>query len=225
MIPTLFLHSALGNGQQMNPIAHEISPNQPFLCPDFEGHTGESPKKAFRIQDMANQICQLINVASQEKPIIFGYSMGGYVGAYLAIHFPETIGGLITWGTRWDWHPAYSSIETQKLERDYLLAHAPTFVEQLKLRFGESNWELVLSRTTEMMNNLGNCPPILEADWQKIQGKVLILRGERDKMVSEEESIHVAKLIPNATYEEVPGQSHFLEKADIAKIKEIISKH
>lgn len=214
------MHAALGNGQQMHALAQYLLPDSPWWSPDFEGHSGGIPSNPFQISEMAKFIHGFIAAHEMEKPVVFGYSLGGYVGAYLAIHYPDLLGGLITWGTRWDWSPEFAIAETKKLDKEILSQQAPAFIDQLAQKFGNPGWEDVLTNTIEMMHSLGANPPISSPDWKEIQCPVLILRGEKDKMVGRLESESVAKEIPNGSYEEVSGESHFLERVNLSLIKE-----
>ena len=58
------------------------------------------------------------------------------------------------------------------------------------------------------MLELGNKPALSPDDFQQIQIPVLLLRGEKDVMVTEEETSEVQHLLANANFQEVSEWQH-----------------
>jgi len=90
----------------------------------------------------------------------------------------------------------------------------PAFASLLESRHG-AKWQDVMTRTADMMQELGNKPTLTESVLKKIKCPVMLMRGSEDHMVSEEETLWAKNAIPNAIYVELEGQPHPFEKTDL----------
>jgi pimeloyl-ACP methyl ester carboxylesterase len=89
MQPLLLLHGAIGASAQLKPLADHLGRAFKVYTPDFSGHGGRAGTDApFTMALFAADVLQYMALAGLEKAAIFGYSMGGYVGMYLAKHLP-----------------------------------------------------------------------------------------------------------------------------------------
>ena len=152
----ILLHGAIGAKDQLEPLAKELK--QVGLDAhtfNFSGH-GTSPfQNEFSIKQFASELETVIQQQNLIKPIIFGYSMGGYVALYLAKHKPDLLGNIITLGTKFEWTPEIAQREIKMLDVKTIIDKVPKFAEALKIRHG-NNWELLLQKTAMMMVDLGN---------------------------------------------------------------------
>ena len=88
----LLLHGALGNAHSLQPLANELQNDFEIHSLTFEGHGGsEIPTHDFTIPDFAEEVIAYLNQNNINEIALFGYSMGGFVGLYLAKHFPEKV--------------------------------------------------------------------------------------------------------------------------------------
>lgn len=101
-------------------------------------------------------------------------------------------------------------------------AKVPHFAEMLAQRHHGNEWKEHLSRTAQMMQELGQKPALEIDDFAKIKTQVRIGIGDRDNMVSLEETIEVYRKLENAELFILPKTAHPLEKINVAKICEEI---
>ncbi len=141
MEPILLLHGALGSAAQMARIADTLQPHFKVCILNFAGHGGRQiPETPFSIELFAGEVIRFMAAEGLEKINIFGYSMGGYVGMYLAKHFPAKLGCLITLATRFEWDEAIAANEVNKLDPVKAELKVPAFAESLRQLHAPEDW-------------------------------------------------------------------------------------
>lgn len=209
---TLILHGALGAASQMRKI-HEKIPDAEVL--NFPGHGGRANSGSFSIALFAQDVLKYMEEKSLDKVNILGYSMGGYVGLYLCRHYPEKVNKLMTIATKLDWNPEGAAREVKMLNPEVIEQKIPAFAVQLEERFTPLNWKEQVRMTAAMMLEMGDAPPLQENDFTEIHHPVLMAVGDRDKMVTTEETLKVYRLLPQAQCWVMPGTDHPVEKMDV----------
>ncbi len=212
------LHGALGSAKNFHLI-------EPLLQNDFEVHThtfeghGEKtiPENDFTIARFANEVVDYLEQNNIDKINIFGYSMGGYVGLYLAKHFPEKLEKLYTLATKLNWTIEGSLKETSMLNPIIIKEKIPKYALALEQLHG-SNWEIVMHKTAQMMLDLGKNPTLKASDFEQIKTAVLLSVGDKDAMVSIEETANAYRKLNNAQFFVMPNTIHPIEKVDVAEL-------
>ena len=215
----LLLHGALGSESQFSPLKLRLEDTFQIHTLDFEGH-GSSPLKerAFRDDHFAENILDYLNEKSITSTDVFGYSLGGHVGLYLAKTHPERIHRVFTLATKFLWTPEIAAHEISFLDPEKILKKIPHFAKVLEERHRASGWKNVLKKTGDMFLALGKenlLPP--EAVGQ-IPHVVRIGVGDRDNMVSLEESIKVYRSLPKGELQVFPATPHPMEKVALSKL-------
>ena len=95
--------------------------------------------------------------------------------------------------------------------------------EMLDKTHSPLDWKKVMSKTADMMLNMSGGAKLFDEDFQNISCPVSINLGSEDKMVSFEESSHVAHLLPNCTFTVHQGIEHPIEKVDSGLIIKMIT--
>jgi pimeloyl-ACP methyl ester carboxylesterase len=90
----------------------------------------------------------------------------------------------------------------------------PAFARALEQRHHPKDWKIVLERTAHLMTDLGDKPPLPPGSYPAITTPILLLLGDRDKMVSLEETLAIFKGLPNARLGILPGTPHPIEQVD-----------
>lgn len=212
----IFLHGAIGAAIQLQDLAAEM--NMPgALIPDLGGH-GSKPligSDHFSIRFFADEVLELMNEKGIEQTDFFGYSMGGYIALYLARHHPERVGKVITLATKFQWTEEIAQREMAMLNPEKIQSKLPDFAATLKMRHtGPNNWEQNMQRTASMMADLGEHNELAFEDYAHITSPCLIMLGDRDKMVTLEETINVFKSLSNAQMEILSATPHPIEQVD-----------
>lgn len=214
----LLLHGALGSAESLNPLKEVLEKDFEVFTYTFKGHGGsEIPSDDFTISNFANEVLDFIKENSLDKIVIFGYSMGGYVGLYLAKYFPDKVEKLYTLATKLDWTIEGSIKEASMLNPTKIKEKVPKYALALEQLHG-NNWEILMENTALMMLNLGKNPAIKESDYDEIKVPVLISVGDKDVMVSIEESVFAFRKIPNCLFYVMPNTIHPIEKVDVRQV-------
>jgi len=213
MQPILFLHGAIGSAEQFFPLRGELSSSLYEMHSfNFYGHGGEPINRSFSMELLAEQTLAYIKAQNLHNLYIFGYSMGGYVAMYLASQYPGLINKIATLGTKYHWSPETAAKEIKMLNPERIAEKVPAFAKALADRHGQDQWKTLLNSTASMLLQLGN-KPLLHADQlQKISSEVLLLIGEKDNMVSLEETTNTAALLPKASVQVLPDTVHPIEQ-------------
>ena len=220
----LILHGAIGSVKQFTHLIRFLESDFKVYAIDFSGHGGsEIPAEDFTIEMFANDVLDWMAKKEIDKIDIFGYSMGGYVGLFLARFYPEKIGRVFTLATKFHWHEETAKHEASMLDPDKIMDKFPAFAEELKHRHAPEDWAEVLRKTAKMMIALGHNNTLKDADFRAIENTVLVSVGDRDKMVSIEETLGVYRQLKNGQMLVLPDTYHPIEKVSGDKlIHEII---
>ncbi|MCW3102258.1 MAG: alpha/beta hydrolase [Bacteroidetes bacterium] len=220
----LLLHGAIGAKDQLQPLAEMLKEKFIVHTLNFSGHGGAKMPEEFSIEAFAADVLAYLKANSIQQANIFGYSMGGYVALYLAKHQPEKMEKIFTLGTKFLWSPEIAAKEIKMLDAGKIAEKLPAFAEALEKRHAPNDWKDVLKRTTEMMTALGNKNVLGKADYNSIEHPVLIGIGDKDTMVTLEETIDVYRSLKNASLIVFPGMQHPIEKADQGWLADEISR-
>ncbi|MBS1661635.1 MAG: alpha/beta fold hydrolase [Bacteroidetes bacterium] len=211
----LLLHGALGASDQLRKLAAELEQDYTVHLLDFSGHGAQPfPDQPWSIPLFADEVLAYMDKNKLPQVSIFGYSMGGYVGLYLARHRGERIHQLAALATKFHWDPETALKETQKMNPKKVLEKVPTFAQALEQRHQQKDWKEVLKRTADLMTSLGENPPLTPEDYTATTTPTLVLLGDRDRMVSLEETVAAYQGLPNAQFAVLPATSHPIEQVD-----------
>ena len=171
--------------------------------------------EGYSIRVFANDVLDYMQLNGLEQVSILGYSMGGYVAMYLAAHCPDRVERVMTLATKYLWTEEIAAREVKMLVPEKIEEKLPAFAATLAQRHAQVNWKEVLHATAAMMRDLGEMPVLTEEVYARISIPCMLLLGDRDKMVSLEETVDVYKSLPNAQMAVLPGTAHPIEQVDI----------
>jgi pimeloyl-ACP methyl ester carboxylesterase len=210
----ILIHGALGAASQMAPLADAVRERFETHILELEGHGDTpSPQTQFSIDRFAGQLRELIESKSRAPALVFGYSMGGYVALRLASQQPDLIASIATLGTKLDWSPETAARETSRLDPTTIRAKVPKFADALERRHAHSGgWEHLLARTAELMKGLGANPVLDAASFARITARVRLMVGDRDTVVTVDETARGARALASGELAVLPGTPHPLEQ-------------
>jgi pimeloyl-ACP methyl ester carboxylesterase len=221
----LLLHGATGSSQQFEQVAALLNNSFEIHTLDFSGHGGKPiPDEPFSIELFAKDVLRWMQQNKIATIDIFGYSMGGYVALYLAKNHPEKVGKVFTLATKFNWNPEGAAKEAAMLNPEKIVEKVPVFAKALEQKHGE-NWKTVLIKTAEMMINLGNSPALPLTSLTEIQHPILISVGDKDNMVTLEETIAAYRSIKNGQLLVLPQTQHPFERVNPKRIAAKISRY
>lgn len=219
----LLLHGALGAKDQLAPLEVALQNEYTVHTLNFTGHGGEPiPEVPFSIPLFAQNVLQYLAAQQLEKVAVFGYSMGGYVGMYLARHHAAAITKLVTLGTKFFWDEGIADRQQKMFNVAVIEEKAPELAVQMQHRHAPQDWKLVVQRTASMLTDMGNDNPLKEADYALIQTPTLLIQGDRDKMIPAEEILQVYRQLPTAQCCLLPATPHPFEQVNVPQLLNIV---
>ena len=220
----LLLHGAIGAKDQLEPLKAQLQDKFEVESISFSGHGGKAMPEAFSIPRFAEDVLEYLEENSLKQVSIFGYSMGGYVGLYLAKHYPEKIDKVFTLATKFLWTEEIAQKEIRHLNPEKIIEKVPAFGKQLENRHQPEDWKEVLRQTADMMIGLGKEPALSGEDFEAIQHPVTIALGDRDRMVTFQETLEVYQQLPQARFLVMPETAHPIEKVPVGRLVREISE-
>lgn len=218
----LLLHGATGSSEDMLPLSQALQDGYTVYSLNFYGHDGTSVEDEFSIEKFASQVIDWMEEKAIEKITVAGYSLGGYVGLYLALNYPPKIEKVITISTKFYWDQSVAENQVSGLDPNLIIEKFPLFAHKLQRLHKVENWANVLNKTAQMLRHMGRFNPLKFEDFKTIAAPVLLVLGDRDKMVSFVETTTVFKELPNAQLSILPNTPHDLAEADIPLLSLII---
>ena len=215
----LLLHGALGASSQFKALIPLLREKYDVHTLEFEGHGSSPPKnRPFRTKHFAENVLEYMKMNAVKAADIFGHSMGGAVGLYLARFYPKRIKRVFTLGTKFVWTPKIAKKENVFLNPKKLLEKVPKYAIQLQQRHTASGLEKILEMVREMNVSLAKESALLNEDFEKINKKVRIGVGDRDVLVSIEESVNVYRLLQHGELQIFPDTPHPLERISVPSL-------
>ncbi len=225
MQPIILLHGALGAASQLLLLSKSLNSLAEVHIMDFSGHGEASwPQEGLSIETFEADVLRLMDTQSIAAAHLFGYSMGGFVGLRLALSAPERIRSLTTLATKMIWTEGACAKEAAMLNADMMEAKIPKFVAGLAAAHSRHGWRKLVEHTQRLISGMSRyCfePEELAGIRQPVQMMV----GDRDKMVSIDETMAAYRTLPIGSLTVLPNTPHPLESVDTKLLASLIHSH
>jgi len=218
MTDLLLLHGAIGSAAQLQALKDLLSPHFKVHAVEFSGHGKTAFAEDFSIAQFAKELHGYITTHQLQQPHVLGYSMGGFVALKLASEHPNALGKIMTLATKFHWDPETAAREIKMLNAEKIEEKLPAFAQTLEARHQTIGWKKVLSKTADMMLAMGNDNPLSKEHFELISNPVRLSIGDRDQMVTLEETIQVYRQIKNASFQIFPETPHPIEKMNLNQL-------
>lgn len=223
--PLLLLHGGLGNGSAFSKQVPGLKGAHRLIVPDCraQGRTTDRPGE-LTFHGMAEDMVALLDRLHLKQVDIMGWSDGGVIGLDLAIHHPDRVGHLVTFGANFspDGLNPPDLAWGQTATPESLGAETRTAWRALNPQ--PDHYEEAIAKILTMWRTL---PRFTPAELGSIRAKTLICAGEHD-VVRPEHTAALARAIPGAQSWIVPGASHsaMIERPDLVnpKVLEFLAK-
>ncbi len=210
----LLLHGALGSASQFEKLEQLLSPSFEVHRYDFPGHGGKNfAEQILTMPLLAEHLLDHISEFHLVGCHVFGYSMGGYAALWLEANKNGCFSSVMTLGTKFNWRPEIAEKESRLIQPEFLENKSPAFTTQLAERHSPNDWKKVALETIHLLKHLGK-HPLTAAEFENISCPVRLALGDRDSMVSVDETYHVYTQLPNASLLVMPSTPHLFEKVD-----------
>lgn len=210
----VLLHGALGSSKSFDNLIPYLSKDFNLILPDFKCHGSRTEADAsFTMNDLANDLEAIFQKHKIQSAHVFGFSMGGYVALTLAQKKPDYFNSIMTLGTKLDWNPQQAEKESKMLNPDKIKDKVPQFAKHLEALHGE-NWKHLCAQTAEMMMDLGVNPILTIENISTIGLPVRLGLGDKDNMVSLDETVAFYEALSNGQLQVFPNCLHPIERVD-----------
>jgi pimeloyl-ACP methyl ester carboxylesterase len=203
--PLLLIHGGMGNGGQFDKQRPAFAPTHRLIVPDCcaQGRTTDRPGP-LTYHDMAEDMIALLDSLKLRRVDVMGWSDGANIGLDMAIHHPDRVDHLVTFG-------ANASIEGLPAA-DRAWNHSATAeslgvgmkVAWTSLNPQPGHYREAMNKVLEMWRTL---PAFTSRELAGIRAHVMVCAGEHDLILPEHTAM-IAHTIPGATMWIVPGASH-----------------
>lgn len=220
----ILLHGALGAASLMYKLSRALDEVAVVHVLDFSGHGDAAwPEEAFSTSLFEQDALQFMDARDIESAHFFGYSLGGFVALKLAKNHPTRVKSITTLATKFDWTEAISARECKNLDAANLEEKAPRFVKSLVNIHQKNDWKVVVAATQTFLSAM-HLDKFSSSDFESIKTPVRLMVGDRDKMVSIQETMNAWHLLPNAEFAVLPDCHHSWEQVDRELLKILIEK-
>jgi len=210
----LFLHGALGSSSQFASLIDKFPESCECHALDFPLHGNNADDIEFTMEHFADHIISYVEKNKWKKVFVFGYSMGGYAALYAATKRPELFDRIATLATKFKWNPEIATKEKEMLDAEQIERKIPAFAEQLTQRHKHIDWKEMLQRTAGLLENLGVGNVLTPVRLEALPMEVMVGLGDKDSMVSMEETLNVYKQLKFGSLYILPDTKHPFEKVN-----------
>lgn len=201
----VLLHGGAGSGAQFAKQVPVFARHFRLIVPDArgQGRTTDTPGP-LTYHGMAEDVKALLDHLHVARANLLGWSDGGVVALDLAMHHPERVLRVVTFGANFRadglnapdvaWNQTAQAQDFGPDMRRFYVSVAPD----------SNRYEEAMNKVIALWRDEPNWN---EADLARIQSKVLVVAGEHD-VVRQDHTEAMARAIPHATLWIVPGASH-----------------
>jgi pimeloyl-ACP methyl ester carboxylesterase len=222
----LLLHGALGAAASMQALQERLrAQGADVHALDFSGHGQAAwPERGFSLEAFEEDVLRYMDDNGIAAAHLFGYSMGGFVALRLALHAPARILSLSTLATKMDWTEAGCARESAMLHPEKMEAKVPQFAAALDAMHCRNDWREVVNETRSLIGKMHHYR-IGEEALAGIQQPACIMLGDRDAMVSLEETEALYRTLPKASLAVLPSTPHPLERVNPDMLAGLLGRH
>lgn len=209
---------------------------------DLIGHGwSDKPDSGYEIADYGRHVLAIMRELGRDRAHLSGESLGGWVAAWLALHYPEKVDRLVlNTSGGWTAHPeVMERIKRLSMEA----AHDPNparirtrleflmhdvskvnddLVETRRAIYAQPGFPAVMERVLclqEMETRRRNM--FSDEETGRITAPTLVLWTSHDPTATPEEGKRIARLIPGARYEVMNGCGHWPQFEDAESFNDI----
>ncbi|MBY0516321.1 MAG: alpha/beta hydrolase [Bacteriovoracaceae bacterium] len=214
----ILIHGALETSDCMRPLGELLNESFKVHYLNLSGHDQKSAMpEPFRIETFVIELDEYIKKHKILNPTVMGHSMGGYIAlSHKAFVEDSPIQRIITYGTKFNWSETTVSQMLVQLHPEN-----EALVEHLKKVFGDNGLRLLAS-TQHLMNHLERLDGLTPLDLEEIDIPIDLILGDKDKVVSIEETQNIKNCLSQAQLHILNDSRHEMERCNLNALAAII---
>jgi 2-hydroxy-6-oxonona-2,4-dienedioate hydrolase len=202
-MPLVLLHGLVISSSFLRDAARLLGVDHPTYAPDLPGYGHSTkPPRTYGIEEQADLLGAWMDTVGIERAALAGSSMGTQFATALAAQRPELVERLVLLGPTMD--PSARSRPVAMLR---WLAESPHEIPMLPIAVRDYI-KAGMSRARETFEIA--LADRMEDRLPQLDVPALVIRGEKDRIVSQEWAAEVARLLPQGRLEVVEGGFHAL---------------
>ena len=184
------------------PLAGHLARDAFVVAPDLPGFgRTPGPTGALDVSGLASALAGWIRATGREGATLVANSAGCQVAVDMAVGTPELVGALVLTGPTVDRRARGMVRQTLRLLRD-VPHERPTLGFVLARDYARAGPRRVMATARHVLNDR------LECNLPLVRSPAVVVRGERDPVVSREWALEVSRLLPQGRFVEVPDAGH-----------------
>lgn len=201
--PVILLHGGLDCSDCWGFEVPLLSKTHEVIIADSRGHGRSTMSdKPFSYNLMSSDVLQLMDYLKIKKVSIVGWSDGGIIGLILAIHYPERVNKLFTFGANFN----VSGYKSEPI--DTAMAHRFMALMEANYRKLSPTPDGFLRLRKALGKMYSTEPDLKPAEIKTIKAPTVIACGQYDQFIKREHFELLAHLIPGAKLVVVSDVSH-----------------
>jgi pimeloyl-ACP methyl ester carboxylesterase len=175
---------------------------------DLRGHGRSQNNTPNLTLDMFLQdIGGLLDFLQIESFHVAGYDLGGYLALMLALSQPRRVETLLMLATKFYWTEKAAIQMQAQLAPDTVAQQAPAYADQLVQEHGARQWRVLVRQAGDIVVHLSE-NGLTDRMAAQVQCPVLVCVGDRDRLVTLQESHRMSKVFSKGQLLVLPGVSH-----------------
>ena len=204
----ILVHGFVVTSQYMEPLARRLAPHFPVYAPDLPGFgNSQKPAHVLTVSDLADALAGWAATMGLERAVFLGNSFGCQVIALLAVRHPALVRALVLVGPTVEARRRTVVEQGLRLAKNALLA--PTGLRALWLKgFVETGVRRALVTARYALDDR------IETRLPDVRAPGLIVRGERDPVISQAWAEELTARLPEGRLVTMPGAVHALNYSE-----------
>jgi 2-hydroxy-6-oxonona-2,4-dienedioate hydrolase len=200
--PVVLVHGLGVSSRYMRPIARHLAPDFEVYAPDLPGFgRSDKPRRVLSIGELADALAAWMDVAGLPRAALVGNSLGCEILVELALRHPGRVERLVLQGPT----PEPGARTALRQLGRYALTG---FFERTPLGWVSVS-DYALCGVRRMVGTFRHMlADRVEEKLPRVTAPALVVRGTRDRIVSQAWAERVVQLLPHASLAVIPGAAH-----------------
>jgi pimeloyl-ACP methyl ester carboxylesterase len=200
--PIVLVHGLAVSSLYFVPLARRLALRYAVLAPDLPGYgLSATPARPLDVTELADALVDWLDLAGIESAPLVGNSLGCQIAVDLAVRAPDRVRRLVLVGPTMD--PSAPTLRAQalRLARDAILEPIGLNIVELRdyVRMGPRR--ILATARFALADQFA-------AKLKGVRQPTLVVRGERDQIVTQEWAERVASVLPQGRLHVVRGSPH-----------------